>query len=51
MTEKPDLFHVAALERELSAARVSTIWVRYLIFPPPTIRRHRFLEDRCESVL
>src|SRR5262245_3847564 len=34
MTEKPDPFDVAALERSLndSATRVSTIWVSYLIF-------------------
>src|SRR5215470_18535053 len=34
MTEKPDPFDVAALERALndSATRVSTIWVSYLIF-------------------
>jgi hypothetical protein len=53
MTEKPNPFDVAARERALndSATCVSTIWVGYLIFAPPTIRRHRFLEDRCESVL
>jgi len=34
MTEKPDPFDVAALERSLndSATRVSTIWVSYLLF-------------------
>src|SRR5258708_6485246 len=34
MTEKPDPFDIAALERSLndSATRVSTIWVSYLIF-------------------
>jgi hypothetical protein len=34
MTEKPDPFDVAALERSLndSATRISTIWVSYLIF-------------------
>ena len=34
MSEKPDPFDVAALERSLnnSAARVSTIWISYLIF-------------------
>jgi cytochrome b subunit of formate dehydrogenase len=34
MTEKPDPFDVAALERSVndSATRVSTIWVSYLIF-------------------
>jgi hypothetical protein len=34
MTEKPDPFDVVALERALSdsAARVSTIWISYLVF-------------------
>jgi uncharacterized protein YjbI with pentapeptide repeats len=54
MTEKPDPFDVAALERSLndSATRVSTIWVSYLLFAlylliatGTTTHRQLFLEE------